>query len=131
LTETFEIFLALFFHEIVFVGEGPPDIAIGSEPAKHIPEIMVVLRRSHAIEAPMSFIVRMKKDEIGFDSKFSQISDAFFEMPKEFWIKPREIPIVRRRSFERIHERLVRIPIVVFRKNAKADLIERRRCERL
>src|SRR4029077_947986 len=35
LAKAFEIFLALFFHEIVFVGKRPPHIAIGSEPADY------------------------------------------------------------------------------------------------
>jgi len=57
LAESFEIFFALFFHEIVFVGKRPPDIPIRREPADYISEIAVVVSARHAIETPMAFVV--------------------------------------------------------------------------
>lgn len=85
---------------------------------------MVVLGRRHAVEAPVAFVVRMEKDKVSFDAEVAKVSDTFFEVLKEFRIESGEIPIVRRSSFERIQERLVRVPIVVLRENAKTDFVE-------
>src|SRR6266498_2697980 len=124
LAEPFEILFALFFHEVVFVGQGPPNIPKGCEAADDIAKIMIILVGSHAIEPPMTLVVRMEEDKIGFDAEVPQVPDALFQVLKKFWIKSREIPIMRRRSFEWIQQRLVCIPIVALRKNAKADFVE-------
>ena len=126
LAESLEIFFAFLLHEIVFVGKGPPDIAIGSEPADHIPEITVVLSARHAVKPPVTFIVGAKKDEVGLDSNVAKIGNSLFEALKELGVKSREIPITGRSSFERIQRRFVGIPIVVFWENAKANFVERR-----
>ena len=124
MAESFEILFALFFHEIVFVGKRPPHIAIGSESAEHVPEIAIILSGSHTIEAPVTFIVRMKEYEIGFDSKVAEVCNALFQVLKEFGIESREIPITRGSPFERIQQRLVRVPIVMFWENTKTNFVE-------
>jgi len=60
----------------------------------------------------------------------AKIGNSLFEALKELGVKSREIPITGRSSFERIQQRFVGIPIVVFWENAKANFVEGRRSKR-
>src|ERR1051325_5630647 len=131
LTASLKVLFSLFFHEIVFVGERPPDIPIRRETTDDIAQIMIVLSRSHSVKAPVAFVIRMKKDQVSFNAEVAKIANSFFEVLKEFGVKPGKIPIAWRGAFERIEQRLICIPIVVLGKNAKTNFVERRRSERL
>ncbi len=68
-------------HEIVFVGQRPPDVAEGREPRDAVAQIAVVLRVAHVGEAPA--VVGVPEDQVRLDAQPLQVQDALFEMPPE------------------------------------------------
>ena len=53
-------------HQIEFIGERPPDVAIGGEAGDDVAEVAIVGFTRHFRIAPA--VVGMKQDEIGFDA---------------------------------------------------------------
>jgi hypothetical protein len=119
-----EVRFLFLFHEIPFVRERPPNIAIGREPRDDIMQVTVIRIRRHPVEAPMPLVVGMEQNDVCLDAEFLQIQDALFQVLKIFRIKPREIPVGQRLAFKRIHNRLVGVPLIMFGKDAKANFIE-------
>ena len=58
--EAVPVRFGFFFHEIVFVGEGPPDVAIGGESGDDVAQVAIIARGIHAIKAPATFVVGVK-----------------------------------------------------------------------
>ena len=71
--EAHEIRFLFLLHEIVFVRERPPDIAIRREPRDDVAQITVVRVRRHPIKAPMPLVVRMKQNDVRLDAELLQI----------------------------------------------------------
>src|SRR3954451_17992804 len=119
----------LLLHEVELIGHRPPDVAITREAREDVTEIAIIAGRIHAIEAPMAFVIRMKQDEIRLDAETHQLRDAFFLMPEEFRVEPREIPALGRRSLEWIEWRFAAVVGVPLGEQAHAQLVEGRRFE--
>src|SRR5258708_9719211 len=107
---------SFFLHEIVFVGQGPPNISESSQTAQGVTKIAVVLNRHHPVKAPMALVVRMKQDNVRFDSQVAQVRNSLFEVLKELWIEPGEIPGSRRGSLKRVKRRFVAVPVIMLGK---------------
>src|SRR6185436_1608657 len=90
-----------------------------------VAEVTVVLHRGHAVKSPGAIVVGMEQNDVRLDYELLQFKDALLQMLKERWIEARSVKIARC-SIERIKGRLVRIPCVTLRKNAKANFVERR-----
>ena len=123
--------LLLLRHEVVLVGQRPPHVAKRGQPADDVPQVAVVGLVRHAVEAPVAFVVGMQQNDVGLDAQVAELRDPLFEMLEERRIEPREIPLVGRRALERIERRLVLVPRVPLREHAHAQLVERRRGQRL
>ena len=66
--------------EVVFVGERPPDVAVGGEPRREIGDIAEVLLRRHVAVAPA--VVGVEDDDVGLDAEVAQRGDLLLEMPE-------------------------------------------------
>src|SRR5262245_13210297 len=130
LAEAFPIILPLLSHEIVFVRKRPPNISESSQAAHDVVQISIVLDRRQPIKAPMTFIVGMEQDDVGFDAQIAEVSDATLQMLEKLWIEPCGVPRPWRNALKWISGRLVGVPFVMFRKDAEADFVEWRRRQR-
>src|SRR5579883_423850 len=115
--------------EVVFVAERPPDVGIGRQPRLEIADIAKVSLSAHVAIAPA--VVGVKDDDVGFDPEFAKRADLPFEMAEHRRIGPVEIFFSVVADNEGAMERLVGIVDIVFWKDAHADLVESRLCERL
>src|ERR1019366_6415352 len=94
-------------------------------------QITVVHSCRHSVKAPVPLVIRMEQNHVRLDAELLQIRDALFKVLKVFWIELREIPVRRRWiAKERIQDGFVRVPGIALRKNAEADFVEWRRCQR-
>lgn len=78
----------------------------------------------HPVESPMSFVIRMKQDQICLYFQPLKIKDPLFQMLKGCRIESREIPCPRRCTFKWIKWRFVGVPAVVLWKHAHTYLVE-------
>ena len=67
-------------HQIVFVRETPPHIAVGGKARDHIIPVQIIRGAVHLREAPA--IIRMHHDDIGFDVPLQELFDAAFDPTK-------------------------------------------------
>ncbi len=107
LKETVPVRHCLGLHQVVLIGERPPNIAIGCQSCHYVTQISVVGFSIHIRIAPA--IIGVKKNEVGFDSQIEQIANPTFEMPEKFGVETAVIPIRERLSLERIKLRLILI----------------------
>ncbi len=63
--EAVPVLFGFGFHEVVFVGKGPPDVSVSGEAGDGVFEVAVVGFGVHFFKAPA--IVGVKEDEVGFD----------------------------------------------------------------
>ena len=94
-----------FGHEIVFVGQRPPDVAEGREPRDAVAQIAVVLLVAHVGEAPA--VVGVPENEVRLDAELLQVEDALLEMPPERRVGPVEVELAVRAFLEGEELRLV------------------------
>src|ERR1035438_8935982 len=76
--EPIKVLDGLSLHKIVFIGHRPPDVSVSREPRNHIAQVSIISLGRHSRKAPV--VVRMKKNQVGFNSQLSQIDDALFKM---------------------------------------------------
>src|SRR6185503_6339192 len=96
LPDALPIVLGLVLHEIVFVGERPPDVAERGEPRDDITQVTIVLQWRHAVEAPRAVVVGMQQNDVGLDTELLQIKNAALEVLKELRIEARGVKVARR-----------------------------------
>ena len=58
----------LLAQEVVFVGEAPPDVAIGAKASCHVAAQQFARFARHAVEAPAPTVVGMEQDEVLLDA---------------------------------------------------------------
>jgi hypothetical protein len=116
-------------HQIEFVGQRPPDVAEGAQPRDGVPQIAVVVGRAHLGKTPA--VVGMPKDQVRLDPQLLQVVESAVPMPPECRVGPGEVELAVGLLDEREPFRLVPVVGVALRKDAEADLVERRSGQRL
>src|ERR1035437_7661926 len=90
--EAHEVRFLFLLHEIVFVRERPPDVAIRREPRDDVMQISVVHVRRHPVKTPMPYVIRVKQNHVRLDAELLQIENATLEVLEKFWVEAREVP---------------------------------------
>ena len=120
----------LIGHEVVLVGQRPPDVAIRREPGDAVPQVAVVLGVAHLREAPA--VVGVPEDDVRLDAQLLEVEDAPLEQPPELGVRPAEVELAVGPLPEGEELRLVLVgDVVALGEDAEADLVERRGGERL
>ena len=128
-------------HQVIFIGQRPPHIPVGRKSRDHILPVQIVLLFRHHGESPS--VVRMHHDQIRLDPKLHQILDPSLQMGEVLRIEPPVIPVIARRAsiisveiLRRQHRtvagrtliwiavRLPQIVVIMFREDAKTDLVK-------
>ena len=122
--KTIPVLGLLLVHEVEFVGNRPPDIAMRRQTGDDVLQVALIGRGIHAIESPMPLIVRVKEDQVGFDAQVAELGDPLFDMLEVGGIESREIPLVWRRPLEGIARRLAPVVCVPLGEHAHADFVE-------
>ena len=122
--EAVPILLLFLFHEIKFICQGPPDISKGTQTCNNIPKIKIILFITHAVETPMSIIVRMKEDKVTLDIQLIQLHNSFFQVTKKFRIKSPAIPVIRCCSLIWIQLGLGTVKRIPFGEYTHSDFVE-------
>ncbi len=129
LKESVPVGRCFFLHKIVLIGQRPPDIAKGRKSCDNIAKITVIRLRGHSVKTPVSLVIRVKQNQVRFNSHLTKLLNSFLKMPEKRWIKTRKIPRCRRCAFKRIQRRFIVIIGVPFGKHAEADFVERSTCQ--
>ena len=85
LEETGELGGGLGADEVELVGEGPPDVAIGTEAGDDVAEVAVVDLRRESGVAPA--VVGVEEDEVGLDVHVAEAAEELFVVAKEFGVE--------------------------------------------
>ncbi|MNJ35590.1 hypothetical protein D3C77_303400 [compost metagenome] len=118
-------------HKIIFIGQRPPYVAERSKPGYDITQISLICFRRHPVKAPSSFIIRMKKDKIRFDSQLKQLINMAFQSSKEGGVESHKIKPFLWTAFVRKFYRIGGIEAVILRKYSHAQLVKRRPAKRI
>ena len=76
-------------HQVVLVGQRPPDVGKGRQARDDVPQVMVVRLRAHRGVAPA--IVGMEQDEIGNDPQVTELGYAVLQVAEEVRVGPLQV----------------------------------------
>ena len=123
-----EVLGGLGLHEVVLVGEGPPDVAEGGEAGDEVADVALVDVGGHGGVAPA--VVGMEEDEVGLDVEVAELGEALFEVVEEGGIEVGGVVRAGRAGFrgsrEGVELGLVVVVLVGLGEDAHADLVEGR-----
>lgn len=129
--EAVEVLSGLGLHEVVLVGEGPPDVAKGSEASDDVAEVAIVGFGGHGGVAPA--VVGMEEDDVGFDIKVAEAGEEVLEVGEECGVETGGVVDALRVLFaggggagEGVELWLVVVELVGLGEDAHSDLVEGR-----
>jgi hypothetical protein len=85
--------------QVVFVGQGPPNIGVPGQPPHHVPHHPVVHRRTQVGETPP--VVRVEQDEVRLYPQSAEGANLLVELGEELDIETREVQLAIRATNER------------------------------
>ena len=90
LKETFPVGHRLGLHQVKFIRERPPDVAIGPQPRHDIAQVALIGGLVHPSEIPP--VIRVEQNQIRFDAQVAQLAHALLEVLEEGRVETREVP---------------------------------------
>jgi len=98
-------------HQVVLVGQRPPDVAERAQARDAVTQVAVVVFAAHGRETPA--VIRMPQDQIGLDPELLKIENAPLELAPERRVGPAEVEHPIGAFGKREPVRLVHVPFPI------------------
>ena len=100
--EAVEVLGGLGLHEVVLVGERPPDVGGRRRGGRRRSGVAVVDLGGHGGVAPA--VVGVEEDEVGLDVEVAELGDALFEVLEEGGVEAGDVVRAGRAAFRRVEK---------------------------